>query len=78
MEFFEQSNQLNFRDVLLSHFNTTALCLTPFVIWLLHLFFKRKHAGKDMKRTRFDVGNGRLVDFSYICKRDLLIALAQA
>ena len=55
------------------------VCLTPFVICLVHIFFKRKDAAKDMKRFRFgDVGNGRLVDFSYFCKNDLLIALAHA
>ena len=54
------------------------LCLTLFVIWVVHMFSKRKHAANGMKGTRFDVGNGRLVDFSYFCKHDFLIALAHA
>ena len=63
MELLAWSNEPSFGNVLVSHFNTTALCLTPFVIWLAHMFSKRKHAAKDMKRTRFDIGNGRLVTF---------------
>ena len=44
----------------------------------MHLFFKRKHSAKNLKRTWFDGLNGRLVEFSYIFKHDPWIVFANS
>ena len=67
-----------FCDWTVCQFTTTARCLIDFAILLLHQSFKRKHAAKNMRRTWFDSRNGRLAEFSYICKHDIFIVLHNA